>query len=171
VEKIGSTRSPVTLPRYQPKQHPTRDLIGRKKDKMCMKASCSTCSKPPISYHYTLFWTEEADRLLDKASWVGCGQHIPSVMDKVPEADRCTVGRLPSRPPTPPSPSFANQNWVHSASLRLSSRERSILQRQAACWVVLAASLAGELPRSLLRTRKRTCEMISMGRTGRCGAS
>ncbi|PYH88467.1 hypothetical protein BO71DRAFT_391518 [Aspergillus ellipticus CBS 707.79] len=36
---------------------------------MCMKAICSTCKK---------------------ISWFGCGLHIPSVMDAIPAAERCT---------------------------------------------------------------------------------
>ncbi|KAI6880539.1 hypothetical protein KC360_g6953 [Hortaea werneckii] len=36
---------------------------------MCMKASCGTCHK---------------------ATWWGCGEHIPKVLDSVPEADRCS---------------------------------------------------------------------------------
>ncbi|KAF1983569.1 hypothetical protein K402DRAFT_338176 [Aulographum hederae CBS 113979] len=35
---------------------------------MCMKATCTNCQK---------------------SSWYGCGSHIPSVMDAVPEAERC----------------------------------------------------------------------------------
>ncbi|KAJ5675666.1 hypothetical protein N7462_008563 [Penicillium macrosclerotiorum] len=35
---------------------------------MCMKAKCSSCSK---------------------VTWWGCGAHIPSVMDSVPEDERC----------------------------------------------------------------------------------
>lgn len=27
---------------------------------------------------------------LDKKTWWGCGQHVPTVMDKVAEEDRCT---------------------------------------------------------------------------------
>ncbi|KAI1610339.1 hypothetical protein EDD36DRAFT_443892 [Exophiala viscosa] len=36
---------------------------------MCMKRTCSTCQK---------------------ATWFGCGKHIPSVMDSIAEDDRCT---------------------------------------------------------------------------------
>ena len=28
--------------------------------------------------------------ITDKATWWGCGGHVPMVMDKVPETDRCT---------------------------------------------------------------------------------
>lgn len=35
---------------------------------MCKSATCATCHK---------------------ATWFGCGQHIPTVMDQVPEQDRC----------------------------------------------------------------------------------
>jgi hypothetical protein len=41
------------------------------KSKMCMQKTCPTCQM---------------------ATWWGCGQHIPSVMDKIPESDRCTCG-------------------------------------------------------------------------------
>ncbi|KAK0648413.1 hypothetical protein B0T16DRAFT_455891 [Cercophora newfieldiana] len=36
---------------------------------MCFKLDCGVCKK---------------------ASWKGCGGHIPAVLDSVPEADRCT---------------------------------------------------------------------------------
>ncbi|GKZ58892.1 hypothetical protein AnigIFM63309_007819 [Aspergillus niger] len=36
---------------------------------MCMKVNCSNCNK---------------------ATWWGCGAHIPSVLDSVPESERCT---------------------------------------------------------------------------------
>ncbi|KAE9391901.1 hypothetical protein BT96DRAFT_925027, partial [Gymnopus androsaceus JB14] len=35
---------------------------------MCMKATCGSCKK---------------------TSWIGCGMHIPSVMDKVADDQRC----------------------------------------------------------------------------------
>ncbi|KAJ5498250.1 hypothetical protein PEX1_028620 [Penicillium expansum] len=36
---------------------------------MCMKATCSTCNK---------------------VTWWGCGSHIPSVMDSIPEGEWCS---------------------------------------------------------------------------------
>ncbi|KAL1306887.1 hypothetical protein AAFC00_005533 [Neodothiora populina] len=36
---------------------------------MCRKQQCSKCNK---------------------ASWFGCGLHVPSVMDQIPESERCT---------------------------------------------------------------------------------
>ncbi|KAI1386983.1 uncharacterized protein F4822DRAFT_331588 [Hypoxylon trugodes] len=36
---------------------------------MCMKAKCSSCGQ---------------------TSWLGCGSHIPSVLDHVPTEDWCT---------------------------------------------------------------------------------
>ncbi|KAF1357001.1 hypothetical protein BDV97DRAFT_287320 [Delphinella strobiligena] len=36
---------------------------------MCKKVTCSKCNK---------------------ATWFGCGLHIPSVMDNLPENQRCT---------------------------------------------------------------------------------
>ncbi|KAJ1333908.1 hypothetical protein MN608_03906 [Microdochium nivale] len=36
---------------------------------MCMEASCSVCSK---------------------TSWMGCGAHVPGVLDLVPVKDLCT---------------------------------------------------------------------------------
>jgi len=35
---------------------------------MCKKATCDTCKK---------------------ATWWGCGKHVPSVLDGVPDAERC----------------------------------------------------------------------------------
>ncbi|EME81051.1 uncharacterized protein MYCFIDRAFT_26709 [Pseudocercospora fijiensis CIRAD86] len=36
---------------------------------MCKQAVCGTCSK---------------------STWWGCGQHVPMVMDLIPESSRCT---------------------------------------------------------------------------------
>ncbi|KAL2357744.1 hypothetical protein BJ546DRAFT_834914 [Cryomyces antarcticus] len=36
---------------------------------MCKKSSCDTCKK---------------------ATWWGCGNHVPMVMDPIPEEERCT---------------------------------------------------------------------------------
>nr|OQO31785.1 hypothetical protein B0A51_00687 [Rachicladosporium sp. CCFEE 5018] len=36
---------------------------------MCHGVKCSTCNK---------------------STWVGCGQHVPGVLDSVPEAERCS---------------------------------------------------------------------------------
>ncbi|KAF2770447.1 hypothetical protein EJ03DRAFT_310784 [Teratosphaeria nubilosa] len=36
---------------------------------MCMKATCSKCQK---------------------TTWRGCGSHIPSVMDNIPQNEQCT---------------------------------------------------------------------------------
>ncbi|XMA20713.1 hypothetical protein WAI453_013504 [Rhynchosporium graminicola] len=56
---------------------------------MCVKAVCSTCQK---------------------ATWWGCGKHIPSVMDRISDEERCTCepkvdfeGK--QYPPKGPSPS------------------------------------------------------------------
>ncbi|KAH6978528.1 hypothetical protein EDB82DRAFT_505147 [Fusarium venenatum] len=73
---------------------------------MCKKAICGTCSeyKNP---HYALLSVLIIS--LDKTSWWGCGSHIPSVMDTVPDADRCAcepkveVGGV-SYPPMAASP-------------------------------------------------------------------
>ncbi|OWP03218.1 hypothetical protein B2J93_7087 [Marssonina coronariae] len=29
---------------------------------------------------------------IDKATWFGCGLHIPSVLDGIPEEERCSCG-------------------------------------------------------------------------------
>lgn len=44
---------------------------------MCYPRTCSTCSK---------------------TTWGGCGQHIDSVMDSVPTAQRCTCDGAADRP-------------------------------------------------------------------------
>ncbi|WZH44677.1 hypothetical protein QYS62_005703 [Fusarium acuminatum] len=55
---------------------------------MCKKATCGTCNK---------------------TSWWGCGSHIQSVLDSIPEAERCScepkveVGGV-SYPPMAASP-------------------------------------------------------------------
>lgn len=53
---------------------------------MCMKATCSTCSEfPPISVS-----TDQYLLITDKVTWWGCGSHIPSVMDSIPEGEWCS---------------------------------------------------------------------------------
>lgn len=52
---------------------------------MCMQTTCPTCNK---------------------ATWRGCGQHVPTVMDKIPEDQRCTCEPKVEKegkkyPPTP----------------------------------------------------------------------
>ncbi|VUC36101.1 unnamed protein product [Clonostachys rosea] len=42
---------------------------------MCKKANCDTCN--------TDRWTTE------KATWWGCGAHVPMVMDNIPDEERC----------------------------------------------------------------------------------
>ncbi|CAH6722525.1 hypothetical protein CLIB1444_10S00386 [[Candida] jaroonii] len=45
---------------------------------MCMKANCNYCKK---------------------TSWIGCGSHVPSVMDKVPKDQWCTCKGGDTYPP------------------------------------------------------------------------
>ncbi|KAJ5764486.1 hypothetical protein N7533_003167 [Penicillium manginii] len=47
---------------------------------MCMKAQCSTCLLASI--HLLI--------VSDKTTWWGCGSHIPSVMDSIPESEWCS---------------------------------------------------------------------------------
>lgn len=47
-------------------------------DIMCMKANCNYCKK---------------------TSWIGCGSHVPSVMDKVPKDQWCTCKGGDTYPP------------------------------------------------------------------------
>lgn len=62
-----------------------------------MKATCDNCrmstptgpclltiAKCPISE------AVQTDMAIDKATWWGCGKHIPNVMDQIPENERCT---------------------------------------------------------------------------------
>ena len=54
---------------------------------MCMKAHCATCSKFKGSRSGCK--RVKANNLVDKVTWWGCGNHIPSVMDSIPESERC----------------------------------------------------------------------------------
>jgi hypothetical protein len=38
-----------------------------------------------------IVWTNHGP-LTEKATWWGCGNHISSVMDSIPEEERCTCG-------------------------------------------------------------------------------
>lgn len=78
---------------------------------MCMKQTCKTCRKlspflgvldrqkgrrgkspwlsPTLSYLPSCY--VHSDYLFtEKTTWWGCGQHIPRVMDSVPQSDWCT---------------------------------------------------------------------------------
>jgi len=54
-----------------------------------MKATCGTCREPTIgtptrvAVFHLLTLAEEG------STWYGCGQHVPSVLDSVPETARC----------------------------------------------------------------------------------
>jgi len=80
---------------------------------MCKKSTCSTCRKSTglllLTTHATHFCHDRtrsdaaapADRAhrsrrhadhigcVEKATWWGCGNHVPSVLDQIPEGDRC----------------------------------------------------------------------------------
>lgn len=49
---------------------------------------------PNLWYVYTVCLViscyKSLSLITDKATWVGCGQHIPMVMDSVAESDWCT---------------------------------------------------------------------------------
>jgi len=74
---------------------------------MCKAATCDTCStsslSPPYLPHFRLHSSHIQPHLLihrtdslkkGKKTWWGCGQHVPNVMDDVPEAERCSVSFL-----------------------------------------------------------------------------
>jgi len=54
---------------------------------MCKKATCDTCGKSIAYLNSTTF--AYLTSVAGKRSWWGCGYHIPSVMDSVPEEERC----------------------------------------------------------------------------------
>lgn len=73
---------------------------GRSKTrrKMCLKATCGTCRMFSVSHLSSSPETLnsgnflKADSLLlctEKATWWGCGNHVPSVMDSIPDDQRC----------------------------------------------------------------------------------
>lgn len=55
---------------------------------MCKKAECSTCRMSSIR-HSKLQLQATANLPIDKATWWGCGNHVPMVMDSIPENERC----------------------------------------------------------------------------------
>ncbi|KAK5023986.1 hypothetical protein LTR16_012346, partial [Cryomyces antarcticus] len=60
---------------------------------MCKKSSCDTCSMPPSNTppaHAFFSSPPSADLPKEKATWWGCGNHVPMVMDPIPEEERCT---------------------------------------------------------------------------------
>jgi hypothetical protein len=87
--------------------------IHRQKETMCQSTSCSTCRKyphpiitrttPPIMHLYLPTCTylpiptshSDCISLLaptEGTTWYGCGSHIPSVLDSVPQSERCDCG-------------------------------------------------------------------------------
>ena len=44
---------------------------------------------PPHAHDKRLTGTMLAFAIVDKATWWGCGNHVPTIMDSVPEEDRC----------------------------------------------------------------------------------
>ncbi|KAF2835675.1 hypothetical protein M501DRAFT_997816 [Patellaria atrata CBS 101060] len=77
---------------------------------MCKQSTCQTCSKSrqspsltspqypassTLPHHHHPAPPNPHSKILtpnintDKATWWGCGNHVPSVMDRIPEADRC----------------------------------------------------------------------------------
>ncbi|OQO11530.1 hypothetical protein B0A48_03257 [Cryoendolithus antarcticus] len=59
---------------------------------MCHGVKCSTCSAsfPPPEALATFLDYKLLTASLDKSTWVGCGQHVPGVLDSVAEAERCS---------------------------------------------------------------------------------
>jgi len=47
-------------------------------------------TSPLIMSCYTSLLYCSLTIIIDKATWVGCGQHIPMVMDSISESDWCT---------------------------------------------------------------------------------
>ena len=79
--------------------------------KMCMKQTCKTCREPfPFSdwstsesstaflkttnlistNTFTFIYLSRSNISTDKTTWWGCGRHISSIMDFVPQSDWCT---------------------------------------------------------------------------------
>lgn len=63
---------------------------------MCKKGTCTTCRKQHLSLLLMTGSLLQSPKMLtgtailEKTSWWGCGNHVPSIMDKVPVEERCT---------------------------------------------------------------------------------
>ena len=56
--------------------------------------------------------TDPRSNNAEKSSWWGCGQHIPSVMDPIPEANWCTCDPKVERGGKQYPPMAANADWL-----------------------------------------------------------
>lgn len=56
---------------------------------MCKKATCDICRKPTL-IQTRLLKTSLTLIVKDKSTWWGCGSHVATVMDSVPEDQRCS---------------------------------------------------------------------------------
>jgi hypothetical protein len=77
---------------------------------MCMKAHCSICSK---LWRYRPRDWGVIDLKPDKITWWGCGNHIPSVMDSVPQTERCTCEPQVDKEGKKYPPKAAKADWLH----------------------------------------------------------
>jgi hypothetical protein len=60
---------------------------------MCMQRTCNSCRACPLSlipFHPCPPLSASLTPPPEKATWWGCGNHISSVMDSIPEEERCT---------------------------------------------------------------------------------
>jgi len=56
-----------------------------------MRRQCPTCGKfYPTDPTLSLLPQCPLTTIAEKATWMGCGQHVPMVMDSISESDWCT---------------------------------------------------------------------------------
>ena len=88
-KKDEPSLDPLRTP--SPQQQPILLRLNNNTIKMCLRGTCSTCSR---------------------ASWFGCGKHIPQVMDRIPESERCTCTPQTERDGKLYPPMTDKADWV-----------------------------------------------------------
>lgn len=85
---------------------------------MCLKGTCETCRKflsfghSVLSYIISSILTSNGLIFLDKTSWWGCGNHVPSVMDNVSVEERCSCEPKVEKDGKKYPPMAAKADWL-----------------------------------------------------------
>lgn len=85
---------------------------------MCKQAACSKCG----TVTFVLDGVSSLTSLSGKRSWWGCGNHIPSIMDTVPEPDRCNCEPKVEVDGSKYPPKAAKADWMMMVNFISSSR-------------------------------------------------
>lgn len=68
-------------------------------------------ARPAVSVHYISLQKQQLI-ITDKVTWWGCGSHIPSVMDSIPEGDWCACTPQVEKDGKKYPPKAAKAGWL-----------------------------------------------------------